>query len=201
MGRITAVLRKGFRGWSLRPVRGKGVTVLFQDRSVAVVAIDVVGYGRPETVASRFAQAYHARWPAVRLEAFGAAARRMPVTDAVSPTSADQPPPMEKIDDLSPKTALSSNEAWAEVNPRHRGNEVEDITGAAGAEPGRGSTDASIDPPAEDARAEAEAETCLPEREERTSGEDMADLADVDPPEFPEDDLEKDEEDAFRLLR
>lgn len=180
-------------------MRGKSVTVRFQDRSVAVVTRDVVGYGRPDTVGSRFAQAYHARWPSVRLEAFGAAERGVRVTDEVSPTSADQPAPMEKIDDLSPKTALSSNETWAEVNPRHRGNEVEDVTGTSGAEPRRGSVGVRISPPAEDTTEGAETEACLPGHEDSMTEEDMADLVEVDPPEFPEDDLEKDEEDALRL--
>ena len=180
-------------------MRGKSVTVRFQDRSVAVVRRDMVGYARPDTVASRFAQAYHAGWPSMRLEAFGAAARGVRVTDEVLLPSADQPAPLEKIDDLSPKTALSSNEAWAEVNPRHRGNEVEDVTGTSGAEPRRGSVGVRISPPAEDSPEDAETEACLPEQEDRITEEDMADLVEVDPPEFPEDDLEEDEEDAFRL--
>lgn len=169
-----------------------------QDRSVAVVARDVVGYERPDTAASRFAQAYHAGWPSVRLEAFGAAARRMPVTDAVSPTSAEQPAPMEKIDDLWPKTALSSNEAWAEVNPTHGGTEVDDVTGAAGAEPGRVSAGVRISPPPEDTIKDAEAEACHPVHEDRVTEDDMTDLANVDPPECLEDDLEKEEEDEFK---
>lgn len=175
-------------------MRGKGVTVLFQDRSVVVVRRDVVGYGRPDSTASRFAHTYHARWPSVRLEAFGAAARRMPVTDAVSSTSANQPAPMEKIGDLSPGAA-AFNGATAKVNPTYRGNEVEGVTRAAGAEPERGSAGVGISPPAEDSTEGAEAEACLPEQEERITEENMADLVEVDLPEF----LEKDEEDAFRL--
>lgn len=179
-------------------MRGRGVTVRFQDRSVAVVARDVVGYGRPDTVASSFAQAYHAQWPSVRLDAFGAAARRMPVTDAVSPTSAEQSAPMEKIDDLSPETALSFNMATTEVNPTHGGNEGDGITGAAGTEPECGSAGVRISPPADDSTEVAEAEASRPEREERMT-EDMAGLADVDPLELPEERLEEDEEDVFRL--
>lgn len=179
-------------------MRGKGVTVRFQDRSVAVVARDVVGYVRPDTVASRFAEVYHARWPSVRLEAFGAAKGRVHVTAEAAPTSAEQSAAMEEIDNLLPEAAVS-NRATAEVNPTHGGTEVEGVTRAAGAEPERGSAGVRISPPAEDTTEDAETEACLPEQKDRMTEEDMADLVEVDPPELSEDDLEEDEEDAFRL--
>lgn len=101
---------------------------------------------------------------------------------------------MEKIDDLSPQTALPFNMATTEVNPTHGGNEGDDITRSAGTEPERGSPGVRISPPPEATIEDAEAKASRPEREERMT-EDMAGLADVDPLEFPE----EDEEDVFRL--
>lgn len=105
---------------------------------------------------------------------------------------------MEEIDDLSLGTAASPNGASAEVNPASVGNEVEGITGAAEVEPGCDSAGVRISPPPEDTTEDTEAETSLPVQDARTAEEDMAELADTDLPEFPNSDLEKDEEDEFK---
>ena len=168
----------------------------FGDRSLAVVTRGAVGYRRADTAASRFAEAYHATWPSVRLEPFGATARQVRAKAAATVTPAPQAlPPAAEIHDTLLKAALAPDKAAVEVIPESVCAESVGDSAPARAEPDRFSADVSIGPSAEDTIAD------VPEQEDGTNEDNMADLADVDPPEFPEDDVEADEEeeDAFRL--
>lgn len=170
--------------------------MLFGDRSLAVVTRSAVGYGRADTSANRFAQAYHARWPSVRLEPFGAAARqeRAKPAPTVKPTPQAPPPPAE-IHDTLLGAALASDRAAAKVSPESVCDESVGDSAPARAESDRFSADVSIGSSAEDTSAD------VPEQEDETNEDNMADLANVGSPEFTDDDVEMEEEaeDEFRL--
>lgn len=149
----------------------------FDDRSFAVVARDVVGYGRAETAASHFAEAYHARWPFMRLEPLGAAVRQVRAKAAATVTPAPQaPPPAAEIHGSPPGAALAPDKAAAEVSPESMCDESVGGRVPTRAKPDLFSAGVSIGPSAEDTTAD------VPEQQGWTNDDNMADPADVDPP-------------------